>query len=98
MQIQTHIGVAVAKLWNHVGQYVTRLRMRRPDRQTSPTLIPQLRRQIADALGFLKNPERAIDDLLPRRRDAREVAAFANEDLEAQLVLEQLDLLADTRL
>ena len=41
---------------------------------------------------------RAIDDLLPGRRDAREVAAVAHEDLESELVFEQLDLLADAGL
>ena len=34
----------------------------------------------------------------PAGRDAREIAPLAHEDLEAQLVLEQLDLLADARL
>ena len=69
--------------------------MRGPDRQTSLSLVSQFRRQVADALGFLKNAQCAIDDLLARGRDAREVAAFADENLEPQFILEQLDLLAD---
>ena len=36
----------------------------------------------------------ALDDLLPGGGDARQVAPLAHEDLEAELVLEQLDLLA----
>src|SRR5258708_7593870 len=68
--------------------------MRSADGKASPALVPKLGRQVADTLGFLKDAERAIDDLLASWRDTREIAAFAHEYLKAQLIFEQLDLLA----
>jgi hypothetical protein len=44
---------------------------------------------------FLQDFQRPLDDLLPGRSDPRQVAALADEDLESELILEQLDLLAD---
>ena len=98
MQIQPHIRIAPPELPDHVGQNVARLRVRRADGQASPALVAQLCRQVPDALGFLQDSQSAVDDLLARRRDARQIASLAHEDLEAQLILEQLDLLADARL
>src|SRR5258708_11332508 len=72
--------------------------MRSADGKASRALVPKLGRKVADTLGFLKDPECAVDDLLAGRRNPREIAAFAHEDLKAQLVLEQLDLLADAGL
>ncbi len=60
--------------------------------------VAQLGGEILDALRLLQDAQSALDHLLARRRDAREIASLAHEDLEAELVLEQLDLLADARL
>ncbi len=62
------------------------------------TLIAQLGGQVANGLGLLEDLQGPLDDLLARRGDAGEIAALAGEDLEAQLILKQLDLLADPRL
>ena len=68
------------------------------DREAPLALIAQLGGQAADARRFLQDPQRPLDDLLPFRGNAREIAPLTHEDLEAELVFQQLDLLADARL
>src|SRR5215469_3796425 len=92
VQVESHLRVAGPEFANHIRQYVACLRMRRADRQAPLALISQLRRQAADGARLLQDPQGPLDDLLSRRGDACEVAPFAHEDLEAELILEQLDL------
>ena len=79
---------------DHLRQDIARLGVRGADGQTAATLVAQLGGEILDGLRLLQDLQRTLDDLLPRRGDAGEIAALAGEDLEAQLILEQLDLLA----
>src|SRR5258708_32896088 len=72
--------------------------MGRADRQAPLALIAELCRERANTLRLFEDPERPLDHLLPGGRDAGEIASLADEDLEAELVLEQLDLLAHPRL
>jgi len=44
--------------------------------------------------GFLEDAQGPVDDLLSGGRYARQIASLAHEYLKAELVLEQLDLLA----
>src|SRR5690242_15942019 len=98
VQVETHLRVASAELANHIRQNIARLRVRRADRQASLALIAQLGREAADSARLLQYAHGALDDLLSGGSNAREIAPFAYEDLESELVLEQLDLLADARL
>ena len=95
MQVEHDLGVALQERLDDIRQDITGLGVRGADRQAPPALVAQLRGQLPDALRLLQDVQRPVDDLLAGRGDAGEVAALADEDLEAQLVLEQLDLLAD---
>src|SRR5258708_24615953 len=53
---------------------------------------------MSNGLRLLEDPQSPLDHLLTRRRYPRQVAPFAHEYLEPELVLEQLDLLAHTGL
>jgi len=57
-----------------------------------------LRGQAFDALRLLQDAQRPVDHLLAGGGDTGEIAALAHENLEAELILQQLDLLADARL
>ena len=98
MQVQADVGVLVAELLDHLGQHVAGLRVRGRDRERAARLVLELLGQVLDVADLAQDADRAVDHLLPGRRDPREVAPVAHEDLEAELVLEQLDLLADARL
>ncbi len=98
VQVQLDLGVLLAEALDDRRQHVTRLRVRRRDGHRAAFLVLEIGREAPDVLCLLEDADRALDDLLAGLRDAREIAAFALEDLEAELVLEQLDLLADTGL
>ncbi len=98
MKVQTHIGVAAAELLDHFRKHVARLRVRGANGKAAPPLIAQLGSQVANGLSLLEDLQGPIDDLLARRSDAGEIAALARENLEAQFILKQLDLLAHPRL
>jgi hypothetical protein len=98
VQVQPHLRVLAAERLDDFRQHVPRLRVRGRDRERAAFLVLEIVRQALDVLHFAQDPYRTVDDLLPCLRDAREVAPVAHEDLEAEFVLEQLDLLADARL
>ena len=98
MEVQAHLRIALAELADHVRQHVARLGVGGADREASLPLVAQLRREVADALGLLQDLQRPLDHLLPGGGDAGEIAPLAHEDLKAQLVLQELDLLAHPRL
>ena len=98
MQVQADIGVLVSELLDHLGQHVTGLRVGGSDRERAARFVLELLGQVLDVADLAQDAGRAVDHLLPGRRDPCEIAPVAHEDLEAELVLEQLDLLADARL
>jgi hypothetical protein len=98
VQIQADIRVPSSECTDHIGQDVPCLRVSGANGQASPALIAQLRREIPDALRLLKDPQRPIDYLLTGGCDPRQIPALAHEYLEAELILEQLYLLADAGL
>src|SRR5690242_18120059 len=98
VEVETHLGVAAAELADHIRQHIARLRVGGADRQAPLALIAQLGRETADRTRLLQYAYRALDDLLSGGSNAREIAPFTHEDLESELVLEQLDLLAHARL
>ncbi len=98
VQVQAHLRVLLAELLDDLRQHVARLCVRGRDRQRATLLVLEIVGKALDVLHLAQDPDRAVDDLLPGGSDARQVAAVADEDLETELVLEQLDLLADARL
>jgi hypothetical protein len=98
VQVQADIGVLVSELLDHLGQHVTGLRVGGSDRERAARFVLELLGQVLDVADLAQDAGRAVDHLLPGRRDPCEIAPVAHEDLEPELVLEQLDLLADARL
>ena len=96
--MQPHFGIFLAELLDDLGQHVTRLRVRRRDRErAADSSLKSSDRRLMFCTSR-RIPHCAVDHLLAGRRHARQVAAVAHEDLEAELVLEQLDLLRHARL
>src|SRR5262249_38479666 len=98
MQVEPHLRVAAAEFADDVRQYITRLGVSGADRQAPLALIAQLGRKAADRASLLQDSQCPVDLLLPGRGDTGEIAPFAHEYLETELVLQQLDLLTDARL
>ena len=98
VQVQLHFGVLGAKLLDDARQDIPRLGVSRRDRHGAALLVLDVRRQSPDVFDLLDHPDRVINDVLARRGDSLEVPPFPLEYLKAKLVLEQLDLLADTGL
>jgi hypothetical protein len=96
--VQADLRVALTKRLDHAGQHVPRLGVRGANRERAARLVAQLFREALDAVDLAQDPERPLDDLLTGGRDLREVAPVAREDLEAELVFEELELLADAGL
>src|ERR1700731_2137993 len=92
VEVQPDIRIPPSELTDDVGQDVARLRVCGAYGKASPALVAQLCREVANALCLLEDSQGTIDDLLSRRRDARQIASLAHEYLEPELVLEQLDL------
>ena len=91
VQGDTRIGPDEAL--DHRGQRVARLGVRGGDRQAARLRIAELVRRLLDVLGLVEHAVRQIDDGAPGGRNARELTAGTLEDLDAQLVLQQPDLL-----
>src|SRR5690606_16502790 len=98
VQVQLDLRIALPELADNRWQHVAGLRVRGADGERAAAVAALLVRQTLDALDLLEDLERPLDDLLPRRRDARQGSALAQEDGKAELVLELLELLADPRL
>jgi hypothetical protein len=94
VQMQLDLRIALAKPADHFGQHVACLRVRGADRERPTSIALLLVREPLDALDFLEDLLRAIDDALARRRHARERAPLAQKDRKAELVLELFELLA----
>ena len=94
VQMQLDLRITLAKSADHLGQHVARLRVRRADRERAAAVALLLVGQPLDALDFLEDLQRAIDDALARRRDARERAALAQKDRKAELIFQLFELLA----
>jgi hypothetical protein len=98
VQVQADLGVAVAEFPQHLRQHVTCLRVRGGDGEVSRVVLAQVGRQHLDVARLAHDLRGAVDDLGSRVRGTQQGASLAFEDLEAELVLELLELLADARL
>ena len=98
VQVQTHLRVLVAESLEHLRQHVTRLGVRGRDRQRARFVLAQLGGERLDAARLAHDLRGAVDDLVAGVGRAHQRAALAFEQLEAELVLELLQLLADAGL
>ncbi|CAM2151084.1 hypothetical protein PT2222_250087 [Paraburkholderia tropica] len=97
-QRQMHLREHLAELVHDLRQRIARLRVSRRHDEVAAVLIGELARHAAQVLRV---EQHALDQLmhgLARLRETREALAASNEDVDAQLVLQILDLLRHTRL
>jgi hypothetical protein len=98
LQLQVDPRVALAELPDDVRQHVARLGVGGGQRQR-PLLLPgHVAGEAADVLHFAHDPAGAADHFPAGRGDGRQALALAGEELHAKLLLQQLELLADSRL
>ena len=98
VQHQVHARKGLLEAPHHLGQRVARLGVRGGDHQAAAVAVGEL---LGDALDVAGVDQHALDDRdqLPARLGQPEQAlAAAHEQLDAELVLEILDVLADARL
>ena len=98
MHVQRHVRVALDEAVDDRRQRVARLGVGGGDGQVALLLVGEFLGDLLDAFHLAQDLAGGLDDVFPRRGDAREVFAAAGEDLDAQLVLQQANLLADARL
>ena len=92
VQVQAHLRIAGAERADNLRQHVARLGVGGRDRQAAAVRLAQLCRGAADVLHLAQDAAGAGDDLLARRRGARERPAFTLEQLKSELLLQQLQL------
>ena len=98
MQLEIDARIALAERADHLGQHVSRLGVRRGDRQRTVELGGEVAREARDVADLAQDLARACDYLAARGRDGGEALALAREQLHAELRLELLELLADAGL
>ena len=94
VQVQTHLRIFVAEALEDLRQDVARLGVRGRDRQRTRFILAQFRGERLDAARLAHDLRGAVDHLVARVSRPHQRAALAFEQLEAELVLEQFELLA----
>ena len=94
VEVKLHVGVSVAEGLDDGRQYVARLRVGGSDGQRAAVLVFELGRDTLDVLCFAQQLQRVADDALTGRGYFGERTSTAHEDIEPELVLEELELLA----
>ena len=97
-QFDLHLGEELDEAQQYLRQRVAGLIMRGGDHQPALVLLLELLREALEIVGLV---QQIVDDghhLLASLGDADQSLATAHEDLDAQLGLQLLDLLADARL
>ena len=98
MQHQPHLGKSLLELHDHLRQRVARLCVRRRHRQLALVAQRELLGELLDVLGVEQHPLDDADQLLAGLCQSEQPLAAAHEQLDPQLVLEILDVLADAGL
>ena len=98
MQLQPDFRIVRDELINHWWQCVTRLGMGCRNTQLALLLISELLRHLFDTVDLTQDLARFFDDLLTRWRNVRKMFAATGKNLDAKLIFEQSNLLADPRL
>ena len=95
MQVQGHPRVALAEGGDDRRQGIARLGVGGGDGQVAAIGLFELGRDIENVVGLLQQPGAVFQNALPGRRDLGEMLAVAHEDLDAQFIFQQSDLLGD---
>src|SRR5690606_18225788 len=98
VQLEVDARIALAKRSHDLRQDITRLRVRRRDRERAVELGRQVAREALNVADLAQDLARPGDDLAARRRDRGQALALACKQLNAELGLELLQLLADAGL
>ncbi len=98
MQVQVDARMLGAECADHLRKNIARLGMGRADRQRADLAILYVVRYPLDAVHLAQHAQRVRNHSLPSLGDAGERTSLAHEEVEAELVLQQLELLADGRL
>ena len=98
VQLDLHARKARGEIAHDRRQHVARLRVRGRDGERALVLVPELGSHAADVLDLPQRAARGGDHRFAGRRDRRDALAGANEDADAELVLELAHLLAHARL
>ena len=98
VHVQGDFRVLLDEVADHRRQGIARLRVGGGDGQRALLLVGEFLGDLLDALDLAQDLAGGIDDALAGRGDAGQVLAAAGEDFDAQFVLEQADLFADTGL
>src|SRR5580693_6118044 len=96
--MQAYLGILEPKGANHRRQHVARLGVGGGDRQGAAVGLAQLRGSAANILHFAQDTAGARDYFLARIGGPGERAALALEQLKAELLLQKLELPADSGL
>ncbi len=92
------MGNTLLELHDHLRQRVARLRVRRRHRQFALVAERELLGKLLDVLGIEQHALDDADQLLAGLGQPEQPLAAAHEQLDAELVLEVLDVLADAGL
>ena len=95
---QRPLGIALAEALDDWRQDVSRLGVRGGYAQAAAASVAELAGDAGDVLGFGEQAGGEFQDALAGGGDLGEVLSLAAENLEAQFVLQQADLLADAGL
>ncbi|MEI9963497.1 MAG: hypothetical protein WDM92_01030 [Caulobacteraceae bacterium] len=97
-KLDRHLREKRAEPGDGVGKGVGGLVVRRGDDQPAHVAVGGLAGDLADVLHLHHHPLDVADDVMARLGDADQALGLAHEDVEAELGLQVLDLLADRRL
>ena len=98
LEPQPHARVALDELLDDARQHVARVGVRRRDREVALLLRVVVVVDRVQVVDVVQDPLRDLDHLAAGIGQADDAIPLALEDLEAELRLEQLDLLAHPRL
>ena len=97
-QLQIDLRMLVQKRRDRIWQHVTSLSVGCGERKTPRNIVRVVRCHPPDRLGLAQNFAREVYDCLTCGRDMGQMLAATREYLNAQLTLEQTDLLTDAGL
>ena len=98
MEGQPHVWIARHEGLHDRRQCVAGLGVRKGNRQAAGRLVAEFGANLAQVVDFLQNARRDGENLLAGLGDFHQALAVTHENLDAQLLLQQADLLGDAGL
>ena len=98
MQGEAHLRVGVAEGGDDVGQHIARLRVGGGEDELPLLAVGELLAELLDIARLDQNPLHDVGQFLAGLGQPQETLAAADEQLDAELVLQVLDVLGDARL